>query len=46
MMWAATGGIKKIMHHDTVQKDKEHNWVFPEPPKQVSGQPELFVHIL
>ena len=45
-LWAPTGGIKKIMHHDTVQKDKEHNWVFPEPPKQVSGQPELFVHIL
>jgi len=45
-LWAPTGGIKKIMHHDTVQKDKEHNWVFPEPPKQVSAQPELFVHIL
>ena len=45
-LWAPTGGIKKIIHHDTVQKDKEHNWVFPEPPKQVSGQPELFVHIL
>ncbi len=45
-LWAPTGGIKKIIHHDTLQKDKEHNWVFPEPPKQVSGQPELFVHIL
>ena len=45
-LWAPTGAIKKITHHDTALKDAEHNWVFPEPSRQVSGQPELFVHLL
>jgi len=45
-VWAPTGMIKKITHHDTALKDAEHNWVYPEPARQVSGQPELFVHLL
>ena len=45
-LWAPTGAIKKITHHDTAMKDAEHNWTYPEPARQVCGQPELFVHLL
>ncbi len=45
-VFAPTGGIQKITHRATVQKDKEHNRGFPEPANQMSGQPERFVHLL
>ena len=45
-LWAPTGAIKKITHHDTTLKDAEHNWTFPEPPRQVSSQPDIFVHVI
>ncbi|NLF30950.1 MAG: hypothetical protein GX591_08700 [Planctomycetes bacterium] len=43
-LYGPADGIGRVVHRDTA--DRSNTWIWPAPPKQVSADPDDFVHLL